>query len=51
MRNNLLARSPTVERTFWNSGLPGDFPERVARLFDARPERIWRSYFDVYKYA
>jgi hypothetical protein len=40
MRNNLLARSPTVERTFWNSGLPGDFAERVARLFDARPERI-----------
>src|SRR6266481_2260937 len=40
MRNNLLARSPTVERAFWNSGLPGDFAERVARLFETCPERI-----------
>src|SRR6266481_7625654 len=40
VRNNMLARSPTVEGAFWNSRLPGDFAERVARLFDARPERI-----------
>src|SRR5260370_30620091 len=40
MRNNMLARSPTVEGAFWDSRLPGDFAGRIARLFDTGPERV-----------
>src|SRR5260370_14973189 len=35
-----VASRPIVEGAFWNSGLPGDFAERIARLFDTSSERV-----------